>query len=190
MSSARASCTRSIAIALAFAFAPACKQETPPSLGEPKAPSAVAPRNEAAAPAPASPTGETTKAALPAPEAAAAGSKLSEGSFDLELRPKGTYAAGQQAEAELVLDAKPPYKVNDEYPYKFKLKEAAGVKFPAPVVGKDLAKLEKQKVTMPVAFTPEAAGKCTLSGQLAFSVCTDDKCLIEKRDVSLVVDVK
>jgi hypothetical protein len=30
------------------------------------------------------------------------------------------------------------------------------------------------RVTMPVAFTPEAAGNHTLAGVLSFSVCTDD----------------
>lgn len=174
---------------IALSLASGCKQETPPTLAEPKAPSAVAPRNEAAAPAAAP---EATPVAAPGatPAGDAAVSKLSESSFDLELRAKGPYTAGQQAEAELVLDAKPPFHVNEEYPYKFKLKEASGVKFASAVVGKDAAKLEKQKVTMPVTFTPEAAGKCTVAGQLAFSVCTDDKCLIEKRDLALVVDVK
>jgi hypothetical protein len=181
--------TRFVIPVLALSFAGGCKQETQPTA---ETPSAVAPRNEPLAPAAAPATPETTPAAAPVAAAAAAegASKVSEASFDLELRPKGAYTAGQQAEAEIVLDAKPPYKVNDEYPYKFKLKEASGVKFPAPVVGKDAAKLEKQKVTIPVSFTPEAAGKCTVAGQLAFSVCTDDKCLIEKRDLSLVVDVK
>ena len=187
MSSALA--MRLVVPALALSLASGCKQETPPTLAEPKAPSAVAPRNEAAAPAAAAP--EAAPAAPGAtPAADAAVSKLSESSFDLELRAKGPYTAGQQAEAELVLDAKPPFHVNEEYPYKFKLKEASGVKFASAVVGKDAAKLEKQKVTMPVTFTPEAAGKCTVAGQLAFSVCTDDKCLIEKRDLALVVDVK
>lgn len=174
---------------IALSLASGCKQETPPTLAEPKAPSAVAPRNEAAAPAAAP---EATPVAAPGatPAGDAAVSKLSESAFDLELRAKGPYTAGQQAEAELVLDAKPPFHVNEEYPYKFKLKEASGVKFASAVVGKDAAKLEKQKVTMPVTFTPEAAGKCTVAGQLAFSVCTDDKCLIEKRDLALVVDVK
>lgn len=185
-----ASATRLVAPLLVLSLAGGCKQETPPT-AEPKAPSAVAPRNEAAAPTAAGP--ETTRAATAeaaAPAVGAAANKLSEPSFDLELRAKGPYTAGQQAEAEIVLDAKPPYKVNEEYPYKFKLKEASGVKFASAVVGKDVAKLEKLKVTMPVAFTPEAAGKCTVAGQLAFSVCTDDKCLIEKRDLALVVDVK
>jgi hypothetical protein len=80
--------------------------------------------------------------------------------------------------------------VNDQYPIKFKVKEAAGVKYPAAVVGKDKAKVEKQKATMPIAFVAESAGKQTVSGQFLFSVCTDENCLMEKRDLSLVVDVK
>ena len=39
--------------------------------------------------------------------------------------------------------------------------------------------------------TPSAGtGKHTLAGQFAFSVCTDETCLMEKRDLTLVVDVK
>jgi hypothetical protein len=45
-------------------------------------------------------------------------------------------------------------------------------------------------MTMNVGFTPEAAGKHTISGVLQFSVCTDDKCLIEKRDLALEVQSK
>ena len=40
-----------------------------------------------------------------------------------------------------------------------------------------------------VAFTPESAGKKKIAGQFSFSVCTDDKCLIEKRDLALDVQV-
>jgi hypothetical protein len=43
---------------------------------------------------------------------------------------------------------------------------------------------------MPVSFTPDAAGKRTVAGQFAFSVCTEDKCLMEKRDLSLDVTVE
>ena len=39
-------------------------------------------------------------------------------------------------------------------------------------------------------FTPESAGKHTLSGQLSFSVCTEDKCMIEKRDLALEIEAK
>ena len=122
--------------------------------------------------------------------AAPAASKYSEAGFDLVLQPKGTYASGQAGEAEIVLNAKAPFHVNDKYPYKFKLKEAPGLKFANRVVAKDAVKLEPTRATVPVPFTPESAGKHTVAGQLSFSVCTDDKCMIEKRDLALEIDAK
>lgn len=175
-----------------------CKKETPPTPQDARAPMPVVepetPPTTGSEGTPATAlTPASAVASAPAPAAAepqAGGSRLSEKNFDLALQPVGTYAAGQEAKVEIVLDAKPPFKVNQEYPYKFKLKESAGLKFKAPVVGKDAAKLEKQRVTMPVSFVPEAAGKHSVAGQFAFSVCTDENCLIEKRDLALVVDVK
>jgi len=43
--------------------------------------------------------------------------------------------------------------------------------------------------TMGVPFTPSQKGKATVSGTFSFSVCTEDKCLIEKRPLSVTVDV-
>jgi pyruvate/2-oxoglutarate dehydrogenase complex dihydrolipoamide acyltransferase (E2) component len=154
-----------------------CKNQTPPAAeATAAAPAAVAPAAASAA---------AGSAAL----AAAAESKYSEAGFDLVLQPKGAYASGQAAEADVVLSAKPPYHVNDKYPYKFKLKEAPGLTFANMIVTKDLVKFEPARATVPVAFTP-SAGKHTLSGQLSFSVCTDDKCMIEKRDLALEIEAK
>lgn len=166
-------------------FIPACKNQAPPAAEAtateptPSAPPATtaAAADSGAAPAPAAPT-------------APAQSKYSEAGFDLVLQPKGAYSTGQAGEAEIVLNAKPPFHVNDKYPYKFKIKEAPGLKFANLVVAKDSVKLEPARATVPVAFTPESAGKHTLAGQLSFSVCTDDKCMIEKRDLSLDIDAK
>jgi hypothetical protein len=69
-----------------------------------------------------------------------------------------------------------------------KLKETPGVKYANLVVGKDAAKVENMKATLPVSFTPEA-GKRQIAGQFLFSVCTDDKCLMEKRELALDVNV-
>jgi hypothetical protein len=177
----------------------ACKREAPPA-GE----DARAPTSPAADPAPAAPASaeETQPAAVqasaasvpgtaPAMAAPAAGSsRYDEAKFAVEAKPSGSYAAGKEASFDIVLDAKPPFHVNQQYPYKFKTKEGPGVKFSQAVVGKDAAKLETQRVTMRVPFTPDGAGKRTVNGQFAFSVCTDETCLMEKRDLSLVVDVK
>jgi hypothetical protein len=171
-----------------FLLPTACKKEAPPTPEAPRAPDAevgVAPSpREPAAPADVVPAGS---AATPT---AGGTSRVSESQFELAIAASGPYEAGREGTAEIVLEAKPPFHVNDQYPIKFKVKEGVGVKYAAAVVGKDKAKIEKQKATMPVAFTPESAGQHTVSGQFAFSVCTDENCLMEKRDLTLVVDVK
>jgi hypothetical protein len=167
---------------VALSALPACNKETPPAAEQPKAPDAEVRSEPSPAPA---------EAAKGAPAPAAAGqSRISESQFDVALTSSGAYLAGKEGTVEIVLDAKAPFHVNDQYPIKFKVKEGAGVKFAAPVVGKDKAKLEAMRATLPVAFTPESAGQHTVAGQLSFSVCTDENCLMEKRDLSLVVEVK
>lgn len=175
----------------------ACSKESPPTAAEPQSPvSAVSvsparaePTNVAAEPAAGVKPAAAVEAA-PAEPAPLAKSQVADANFELKISAKGAFEVGKPGEAEIVLDAKPPFHVNDKYPYKFKLKETPGLSFPAPLVGKDAVKLEKARATMNVSFTPKSAGKHELAGQFAFSVCTDDKCLIEKRDLSLLVDAK
>ena len=167
-----------------------CSKESPPAAEEPRSAS------NAAAPKP-SPAAADAASAAPAAapaEAAAAPTgapKFSDAGFDLSLEaPKAGLKAGQPGTVEVVLAAKAPFHVNDKYPIKLKLKETPGVKYDNLVVGKDAVKLEAMKAVMPVSFTPDAAGKRTVAGQFAFSVCTEDKCLMEKRDLALEVVVE
>jgi pyruvate/2-oxoglutarate dehydrogenase complex dihydrolipoamide acyltransferase (E2) component len=176
----------SICLALSVLCFSGCKNQAPPA--------AEATAAEPAPPAPAAAPVAAADSAAAAPAEAApatpAASKYTEAGFDLVLQPKGTYASGQAGEAEIVLNAKARFHVNNQYPYMFKVKEAPGLKFANLVVAKDLVKIEPTKATVPVAFTPESAGKHTVAGQLSFSVCTDDKCMIEKRDLALEIESK
>jgi pyruvate/2-oxoglutarate dehydrogenase complex dihydrolipoamide acyltransferase (E2) component len=173
---------------LALVLGTACSKETPPAAEEPKAPSAAQGASPVAAAIPPATPGETVPVAAAAPAAEpAAQAKFAEENFEVSIQPKGSYKKGQAGEAEIVLLAKGAFHVNDKYPYKFKLKEGGALKFPAPVVGKEQVKLEEKRATMLVGFTPDAPGKHVLAGQFLFSVCTDDKCLIEKRDLALEV---
>ncbi|MDQ2645053.1 MAG: hypothetical protein M3020_14645 [Myxococcota bacterium] len=183
------------ALAVLVLATAACNKEVPKAAEEPRAAATPLATAEPAAAQPAGPTQPAAAKAVPEgvePSSASpqAASRVSDASFELNFVGKPEYEAGKPGEATITLDAKPPFHVNDKYPYKFKLKETAGLKFPNPVVAKDAAKLEKQRMTMAVGFTPEAAGKHTIAGVLQFSVCTDDKCLIEKRDLSLEVQSK
>ncbi len=166
----------------------ACKNQAPPAAEATAAePGASAPAAASGAAAAVLPAADPAAAAAPALDAS---SKFSEAGFDLVLEPKGSYASGQSGEADIVLSAKAPFHVNQNYPYKFKLKDAPGLKFANLIVAKEAVKLEPARATVPVVFTPETAGKHTLAGQLSFSVCTDDKCMIEKRDLTLDIDAK
>jgi hypothetical protein len=180
-------------LAAAAIVASACKREAPPAGEDARAPTtqaaAAAAPAETTAPANAAAAASATPAAPAAPDAAGA-SHYDEARFALVAQPSGSYASGQEGAVEIVLNAKPPFHANQQYPYKFKAKDGAGVKFAQPVVGKDAAKVEQTRVTMRVPFVPDGAGQRTVSGQFAFSVCTDETCLMEKRDLSLVVDVK
>ena len=122
---------------------------------------------------------------------AAATSLLDEPSFHLEMRPAGTYQKGTAATVEVVLEAKPPYKVNGQYPIKLQLEPAKGVKFDADTVGKDRVALQGGKqAVMKVGFTPESSGRKRIAGKLKFSVCNDERCLMETRELELSVDVR
>jgi hypothetical protein len=173
-------------VVLGALFALGCNKETPPAAEEPRSAS------NAPAPQAAPSAAEASAAAAPAPSAAApAGTpKVSDAGFDLSLEPpKAALKAGQAGVVEVVLVAKAPFHVNDKYPIKLKLKESSGLKFDSLTIGKDAVKLEPMRAVMPVSFTPESAGKHTVAGQLAFSVCTEDKCLMEKRDLALELNV-
>jgi hypothetical protein len=120
---------------------------------------------------------------------ARAAPRFSENSFHLEMKSKGDYRAGQPAAVEVVLEAKGPYKVNDKYPIKLKLSDATGVSYPSKVVAKDQVQLDPKRAVMNVSFTPERPGKTKIGGQFAFSVCTEERCLVEKRELALDVQV-
>jgi hypothetical protein len=135
------------------------------------------------------PEPQAAPAASESAEALAASNKVSEANFDLSIEPKGDFKSGQAGTVEIVLLAKGPFKVNDKYPYKFKVKEGSGVKYPGPVI-KEGVKLEKTRAVLPVPFTPESAGKKQIAGRFDFSVCTPERCLIEKRELALAIDVK
>jgi len=116
-------------------------------------------------------------------------SELHEATFDLRMKPVGALTAGQPASIEITVDAKGGYHPNEKYPYKFKPAEAQGVRYASPAFSAEAVKLEPQRATLTVSFTPEGKGDRTIAGLFAFSLCSADQCLIEKRDLALHVGV-
>lgn len=119
-----------------------------------------------------------------------AAAKFQAEAFDVALVSVGSFKAGQPAQLEIQLSAKSPYKCNDKYPYKFKAKPTPDVEFTEPVVRMEKGKLTKMTFTLPIAFTPKTSGAKSVEGQFSFSVCTEDRCLVERRDLKLAINVE
>ncbi len=116
-----------------------------------------------------------------------ASDRFDEANFTVSMVAKGPYRAGQAGVVLVTIDAKDPYHVNDEYPIKLKLEPTPKVTFSAPVVGKESAEISGKRGELTVRLTPEAAGEHRVAGRLAFSVCNDERCLVERRDLALTI---
>jgi hypothetical protein len=117
------------------------------------------------------------------------GSDVSAASFSTWLQSAGSYETGKQGTVTAVLVAKAPYKCNAKYPYKFKLDApSSGVSYPESTVRG--MQVSPKRSSMSIPFLPTQTGKATISGQLSFSICTEERCVIEKRKLSVTVDVK
>lgn len=140
--------------------------------------------------------GLTTAAAQPAAAEVSANAGVpsgrshhySEASFTLEMVSRGAgYQVGKEGQVAIELSAKSPYKVNAEYPFKFIAEPSPGIRFAQELVGKEAVQLSSERATMTVAFTPLRSGSTTVSGEFKFSVCTAERCLLEKRGLALDV---
>ena len=117
--------------------------------------------------------------------------KLDEKNFSVEMKSTGPYKAGQQSNVEVVLEPKGEFHCNKEYPYKIKLGTApAGISYPNAIVKGDAMTVTPEKSVMKVAFTPDKPGEAKVSGNFYFSVCTAQQCVVENRELAVMVKVE
>jgi hypothetical protein len=107
--------------------------------------------------------------------------------------------AGQESTAAVItVTATSGFHVNPEYPVSFRPEGSEAVKFSGERVALTAgtktpcaAKAEDAcKVEFPLPLTPEKAGEGKVAGVVAFSVCSEDKCLIEKVPLALAIKVE
>lgn len=139
-----------------------------------------------------SPPEVATSAPSSAPDTSAGPAQAAyhESAFDVVIRPMPPFAAGKPGVVEVELAAKGDYHMNDTYPYRFKTHAAEGVAYGAATYSKDAMKLEATKGTMRLEVTPASPGEKSVSGLFLFSVCSAERCLVEKRELTakLAVD--
>ena len=117
--------------------------------------------------------------------------KLDEKNFSLVMQQAGTYKASQQGNVEVVLEPKGAFHCNNEYPYKIKLgTPPAGVTYPVPVVKTEGITVTPEKAVMKVPFVAEKPGEVKVSGKFYFSICRSEQCVIENRELAVMVKVE
>jgi hypothetical protein len=102
------------------------------------------------------------------------------------------------ATLDVELVARDGFHVNAEYPLSFRPLPSPAAEFPKPRFDRgDGLVLEPCaagagdacRARLPIAFTPRTAGAVSVGGTLSFSVCSAEKCLIRKVDLSVPVEV-
>jgi hypothetical protein len=124
--------------------------------------------------------------------ATAPGGASSEGAnYAVKLVVTGPCHKGQTCTADVIIQAKGDYHMNDKYPYKFKTHDPppSGLTYPKPVVGRDDGQFEEKRGVLKVPFVADAAGDKTVGGTLSFSVCSSQNCLMDKQALETTVKV-
>jgi hypothetical protein len=117
---------------------------------------------------------------------------LDNANYRAELRSAGACRKNSPCAAEVLVEAKGDYHINDKYPYRFKLEDPPppGIKYPKPVVGKEDGTMDERKVVLKVPFVSEVSGQTKVSGTLSLSVCSAANCLMDKQPLELNVKVE
>lgn len=132
------------------------------------------------------------EASEPAQAAPAAGPKQESETFIASIAPSGDCVVNKECKVTVELVSKGAYKINDQYPTKWKVADPAaeGVSYPKPLLKKEDGKFEKTKGSFEVPFVAAKSGKAKVAGVLSLSVCSDANCIMEKAPLEIEVAVK
>jgi hypothetical protein len=147
------------------------RDEAKPSLQEVKGPTPARP--------------EATPAAAPVAKIIR-GPAVGGEQYSAYLQTTGRYVPGEMASLVAIVAAKGDYKCNDKYPTRFTVSAASGLTATEPVVTGSLAG-KTGSIAIPVRIT--SRGSASLAGELRFSVCSAERCLLEKQDLRLDFEV-
>jgi hypothetical protein len=144
-------------------------------------------REEAASPAetkPAVATAPVTKAPEPLKPA------IEDTTFRLTLAAPELAAPDKPASAELTLEARGGYHVNQDYPIKVDVKGAPGLKLAKSSFGRtDATQFSEEKASFAVPFSAPG-GAYDLTATVDFAVCTKETCVPDQRTVALALQVQ
>ncbi len=130
-------------------------------------------------------------------QAGTVGAHIEGNNFKIDTE-SGECKVGQECAAKVKLTATGGYHINKEYPYKLTMQADKSVDFlgknesDKKVFSKPLGDFtgEEKEATMNVRFKPTAAGDVVLKGTYKMSVCSEQNCQLETKELTLEVKIK
>jgi hypothetical protein len=105
------------------------------------------------------------------------------------MEPGASYEIGKPGTLVVRLRAKEPHHINQEYPHKLKLRATDGIAYGQLILSREAMTIGPMQLELTVPFTPSRSGVLIVGGDFAFSLCTADRCLMEKRALSVEIKV-
>jgi hypothetical protein len=108
-----------------------------------------------------------------------------------EMKPAGSYAAGQEGTVDVTLTPKGGYHISAGLPYKFKAGDPPdGVTYPKTVLSIADFDTSEGKGHFKFPFVAAHAGRVTVGGTFSFSLCSESNCVMDSVGLEVPVDVK
>ena len=136
---------------------------------------------------------------VPAPQGGECGHTACGSNFFVDAAQAGDCPAGANCSAKLSLVATGDFHINDQYPYKFKADDAAGITFRGTdrggpnVFSKDADDWHKtgaQSGVMNLTFQAADKGARSITGNFKLSVCSAQSCQLEQQTLTVPVAVR
>jgi hypothetical protein len=107
--------------------------------------------------------------------------------YSVALKAPTSVKAGALSTLEVSVTPKAPFHCNMEYPYKLKLEPNPALALRGDAITKEAFQISAEGTKLQVPFTATKAGQYVVTGQLSFSVCKDDQCLVERQALSVAI---
>ena len=170
-------------LALALCFVACGGEEEAPAADEEPVAEAEPAEDEAPPEEPAEPEACTVDA-----EAAAV---AEDPSFELRASAAGPYAPGEEGTFNIELTPRGVYHVNQDFPMTVRPCAPEGVALASAEMGpEDAAERSEERARYAVPFTAENAGEHRVSAIVDFAVCTPENCMPERRTIALLLPVE
>jgi hypothetical protein len=134
--------------------------------------------------------------AAAAPAGGSCGHAVCGGNYFIDATPPAACPVNEPCAVAIKLVATGDFHINDEYPYRFKADEAAGVEFLGTDGGGknvfsktagDWQKTDAKSGVVTVKLKATQGGPKTIAGTFKLSVCSAQNCLLEQPQVSTSV---